>query len=113
MNYGLENYTDDEVAAVLESADIGTAIELWKEKDWDTYSATRDVLRSLLRAGYGELIETRNVQFMYFVTTHLYARSPFAVTDSRLFQIDLPKMTRKQEASWARATVGEFWSVSL
>ncbi|MGA7194078.1 MAG: hypothetical protein WBW94_10640 [Anaerolineales bacterium] len=113
MNYNLEKYTDDQVSAVLKSADIGTAIELWEEGDWDTYSKTCDVLRSLLRAGYGDVIETRHVQFMYFITTHLYSRFPFKITDSRLFQIDLPAMTREQDATWARSTIGEFWTETL
>ena len=66
MNFNLENYTDDQIRVALTSADIATAIELWEEKGWDTYSKTRDVLRSLLRAGYWDLIETRHAQFMYF-----------------------------------------------
>ncbi len=112
MKFSLENYTDEQVNAVLESADLCAAIELWTHKDWHTYSAIRDVLLSLLRAGYGELVERRHVQFMYFITSHLYPRCK-QLSGRRLFEADLPEMDDRQTEAWNRASSDEVWSVPL
>ena len=112
MHYNLKNYTDDEVYAVLESADIETAIELWKLKDWRMYSETCQVLLALLRSGHQDQVERRHVQFMYFITTHLYPRA-FHLSGRQLFKADLPQMDARQQAAWERASSDLLWDDEL
>ncbi len=109
MRYDLQDYTEDQIQAALESANIDAAIELWKAKDWPTYSRIRDVLISLLRAGRGDDVQLPHIQFIYFVNTHLQPYVGQYLSNRLVFARDLPPGRSIGDAVWMRATLGEFF----
>lgn len=113
MRYELWNYTEEQIQAALDAANIDVAIELWKAKDWPTYSRTRDVLIALLRAGRGDEVQLPHLQFIYFVNTHLQRHTCGYMPDRTVFARDLPKGRSIGDALWVRATKGEFFSEVL
>jgi hypothetical protein len=86
MTFNIEGYTDEQLQAALDFANIDNAIELWHRKDWATYQETRKTL---------------------------WARFPRGLTEWRMFTSDLPPGRSTDEPSWAVATAGEFWNVIL
>lgn len=113
MRYDLKNYTEEQIQAAIDAANIDTAIELWKAKDWAVYSRTRDVLVSLLRAGRGDEVGLPQIQFMYFIVTHLQPYACDRMPDWKVFARDLPRGRSIGDAVWMRATLGEFFREML
>lgn len=113
MRYDLQNYTEEQIQAALDAANVDTAIELWKAKDWPVYSQTRCVLVALLRAGRGDEVQLPQLQFIYFVNTHLQPYVSHYMPDWKVFGRDLPRGRSIGDAVWVRATKGEFFSEVL
>jgi len=113
MRKDIEDYAEREIAAAIYGADIDTAIVLWEEKDWKTYKATRDVLLALIRAGRGNEVQRPQLQFMYFINSHLRPRFPNFIPAWRMFKSDLPSGRSSAEPSWDVATRGEFWGENV
>lgn len=109
MQYEPMNYTEDQIQVALDTADIDTAIELWKAKDWLTYSRTRNTLIALLRAGRGDEVRLPHIQFIYFVNTHLQPYVGQYLSNRLVFARDLPPGRSIGDAVWMRATLGEFF----
>jgi len=110
MLTNIEDYTEQEIEAAIYGADIETAIALWKEKDWQTYKATRDVLLALIRSGRGSEVQRPQFQFIYFINSHLRPRFPNFIPAWKMFRSDLPAGRSMSEPSWDVATRGDFWS---
>jgi hypothetical protein len=110
MRHDLQNYTEQQIQAALDAANIDTAIDLWKAKDWPVYSRTRNVLVALLRAGRGEEVKLSQLQFIYFVNTHLQPYVGHYMPDWKVFARELPPGRSIGDAVWVRATKGEFFS---
>jgi hypothetical protein len=112
MHLDISNYNQNQIKAAL-AANIQTAIALWKAKDWVTYQTTRDTLLSLLRSGRGEEVDVAQMQFIYFLTTHLRYRFVMPLTDERLFMADLPPTHPKGDKAWNTASAGAFWAPAM
>ena len=95
------------------AANIHTAIALWKAKDWTTYKTTRDVLVDLIRSGSGNEIRIDQMQFIYFVNTHLRHRFAAPMPDFVLFKKELPLTHPVGDRAWNVATEGAFWTEGL
>lgn len=108
-----KHYTEQEALVALESADVETAIALWKAKDWVTYEAMRDVLLGFLRAGCSDLITTRHIQFIYFVQTHLQTYRHGVESDRQIFMADPATKTCICAARWDFASSGAFFKELL
>ena len=108
----IENKNKDPVNAAL-AANIQTAIALWEAKDWITYKASRDVLLDLNRSGEGDEIGIEQMQFIYFVNTHLRHRFARPMTDDRMFLMALPSHHPAGDEAWRIATEGRFWTEAL
>lgn len=106
-------HTEEEIRNALESATVHTAIQLWEKKDWETYKTRRDLLISLIRSGQGDAVLLPQMQFVYFVNTHLRAYWPSLNVDRQIFLAGLPRGRTTEDLSWQSATRGEFWSVPL
>lgn len=91
------------------TVNIQTAITLWEAKDWQTYKATRDALLTLIRSGRGDEVGIEQMQFIYFINTHLRPRLPGLKADSILFKMDLPPTRPRGDKAWEIATEGAFW----
>lgn len=91
------------------TVNIQTAIALWEAKDWQTYKATRDALLTLIRSGCGDQVSIEQMQFIYFIITHLRPRLPGLRADSVLFKMDLPPARSSGDTAWKIATEGAFW----
>jgi len=113
MRYDLQNFTEQQIQAALDAANIDAAIELWKAKDWPAYSRTRDVLIAVLRARRGDEVQLPHLQFIYFVHTHLQPHIGGYMPDRSVFARDLPGGRSIGDALWVRATKGEFFSEVL
>lgn len=113
MRYDLKSYTEEQIKAAIDAANIDTAIELWKAKDWPVYSQTRSVLVALLRARRGGEVQLPQLQFIYFVNTHLQPHVGQYMPDWKVFTRDLPRGRSIGDAVWMKATKGEFFSEVL
>jgi hypothetical protein len=113
MRYNIQNYTEEQIQAALDAADIDTAIELWKAKDWQLYSRVRDTLVAMLRAGRGDELKLPQIQFIYFMNTHLQRHFSYYLPDWKVFTRDLPRGQSIGDAAWTRATKGDFFSEVL
>ncbi len=114
MKFNIEGYTDEQLQAALDFANIDNAIELWRRKDWATYQETRKALWAIKREiRFCGFIGTPQIQFTWFIFTHLRPRFPRSLTEWRMFTSDLPPGRSTDEPSWAVATAGEFWNVTL
>ena len=109
MQYDIQNYTETQIKTALDAANIDTAIELWKAKDWQTYSQVRWAVMALLRAGRSDEVSLQQMQFIYFINTHLRFRYSDCVADWKIFTSDLPACRSIPDQAWAVATRGEFW----
>lgn len=112
MQYDIQHYSEDQIRSAL-NAEIDMAIKLWKSKDWLVYSRVRDTLIALIRCGRGEEVKLPQMQFIYFVNTHLRTRYPDRMPDWKMFGLDLPAGRSTSEPSWQVATRGDFWSVPM
>jgi len=104
--------TQDQSQAAL-SADIHTAIALWKAKDWTTYKTLRDTLLRVIRSGRGDEVGIRQMQFIYFINTHLRHRFAREVSDQTMFLVALPPHRPVDDTAWRIATEGQFWNEAL
>lgn len=113
MKTSIQNYTSEQIETALACANIDTAITLWKQKDWKTYQGTRQALIAIIRVGYGELVGIPQMQFLYFINSHLASRFPIRMPDWKLFTSDLPKGRSIDEPSWAVASSGDFLRATI
>ena len=113
MQNDLQNYTEQEIQMATYAGNIDIAIGLWEAKDWIAYSRIRQILLALIRGGRGDEVRLPQMQFIFFLNTHLYSRFPENWPDHRMFTADLPKGRTTAEPSWGAATRGEFWSIPL
>lgn len=102
-----------EAQSIIDAATIEAAIDLWKAKDWQTYKTQRDVLVALIRNGEGDRVSLPNMQFIYFINTHLRRLWPRLHADQRIFLAGLPPGRSTDEPVWQVATKGDFWSFPL
>lgn len=107
-----KNENDTQTNAAL-AANIHTAIALWQAKDWTGYKTMRDTLMDLIRSGYGDEIGIEQMQFIYFVNTHLRYRVAREVGDRTMFLVTLPATKPAGDAAWTTATEGRFWTDPL
>lgn len=104
-----ENENDNQTNAAL-AVNIQTAIALWETKDWPTYKTTRDMLLALIRSGRGNEVGIGQMQFIYFVNTHLRHRFVLPMSDQRIFLTELPVGKPAGDQTWTVATEGRFWA---
>ena len=112
MHLAINDYNQNQINTAL-TANIQTAIALWEAKDWQNYNATRDTLLTLIRSGRGNKIDIEQMQFIYFINTHLRHRFRSPLTDRRLFIADLPSTHPVGDKAWNVASAGSFWFESL
>lgn len=112
MHLDINDYTQNQINAAL-AADIQTAIALWKAKDWPTYKSARDVLLALIRSGRGIEIGIGQMQFIYFINTHLRHRFALPMTDQKTFLAQLPSARPIGDKAWNFASEGAFWAETL
>lgn len=110
MQFDINDYNQNQIQTAL-AADVQTAIGLWNDKDWHTYRSMRDVLLALIRSGRGDEVKLPQMQFMYFVNSHLLPCWRYPVSDRKMFESALPRGRTINEEWWHVATRGEFWSV--
>lgn len=108
MAFNIIGYTEEQLQTALDCANIDNAIELWHQKDWATYDGTRKALLALIRSEFADKVEIPQLQFLLFINSHLASRFPQRMPDWRIFKLDLPASRSSDEASWARATSGDF-----
>lgn len=104
----IEGFTDEQIRTAIEYANLETAIELWREKDWETYQATRKALLAALRSDYSDRVGIPQMQFIFFINSHLAPRFPVRMPSWRLFTKDLPDGHSIENRSWAVASSGDF-----
>ena len=112
MQLDVSNYNQNQIAVAL-TANIQTAIALWEAKDWRTFKATRDALLTLLRCGLSDKVGVDQMQFIYFLTTHLRYRFVMPLIDERLFMADLPPTHPIGDKAWNIASAGAFWGLAM
>ena len=49
MAFNIEGFSDQEVQGALNTANLKTAKELWRKRDWETYQEIRMVIGAILR----------------------------------------------------------------
>lgn len=109
MQTNNKNENDNQINAAI-AVNIQTAIALWEAKDWQTYVTTRDALLALIRSGHGGDIGIEQMQFIYFVNTHLRRRFAVPMADAVLFKKELPPTRSSNDKAWEVATKGTFWN---
>jgi hypothetical protein len=108
MAFNIEGYLDQEIQGALNTANLKTAKELWREKDWDTYQEIRMVIGAILRSEHHGLIRIEHYQYVYFISTHLAPRLPQGLTELQMFfREELSEEPYERE--WTDKPVGEFW----
>lgn len=108
-----KNDDQDQINTAL-AANIQTAVALWEAKDWATYKTTRDVLLDLIRSGRSNEVGIEQMQFIYFVNTHLLHRFGMGMTaNQRIFLAPQPSHHPGRDQGWQVATEGRFWSEKL
>lgn len=112
MHLDINDYNQNQIKAAL-AANIQTAIALWEAKDWQTYKSMRDVLLALIRSGRGDEVGLEQMQFIYFIGTHLRDRLPSRMPDWRAFTAELPASRPAGDKAWKIATEGAFWNTVL
>lgn len=85
IQYDIRNYTESQLRTAAEVADKEMAIALWKERDWQTYSAIRNALVALIRVGRGDEVARRNLQFICFINAQLLPRFNGSFSDRHMF----------------------------
>lgn len=111
MQTNNKNENDNQINAAI-AANIQTAIALWEAKDWRTYKTTRDALLSLIRSGRGGEVGIKQMQFIYFVNTHLRTWFALPTSDQQMFLATTAEQSKSDKA-WNTATEGEFWEEYL
>lgn len=112
MHTDNKNDIQDQINADL-AANIHKAIALWEAKDWTTYKTTRDALLELIRSGRGAEVGIEQMQFIYFINTHLRHRFAVPMPDFVLFKRDLPPTHPIGDKAWNVAAEGAFWAEVL
>ena len=112
MHLDINDYNQNQIEAAL-AANIQTAIALWEAKDWQTYKSMRDVLLALIRSGRGDEVGIEQMQFIYFIGTHLRRRLSRQMPDWKAFTAELPASRPAGDEAWKIATEGAFWSETL
>lgn len=106
-----KEYTEEHIEAALAGSDIAAAITLWRVKDWDTYRSTCEALVWLIRSGRSAEVGMPQMQFLYFINTHLRHRiSTPDLSDWRVFMTEFPDDQFQPDRAWATATAGRFWT---
>lgn len=104
----VENYTENQIETAIACANLETAIELWREKNWKTYQATRQALIAAIQSGDGDRVGISQMQFIFFINSHLAPRFPSRMPDWKFFTKDLPRGCSTDERSWTVASSGDF-----
>jgi len=112
MHLDINDYNQNQIKAAL-AANIQTAIALWEAKDWHTYRSMRDVLLALIRAGRGDEVGIEQMQFAYFIGTHLRHRFSAQMPDWRAFVAELPASSPAGDKAWKIATESAFLNTVL
>jgi hypothetical protein len=112
MHLRKDDYNQNQIKTAI-AVNIQTAIALWESKDWHTYKTTRDSLLTLIRSGRADDVGIDQLQFIYFVNTHLRHRFSTPMSDAVLFANDLPLKYPAGDHSWKVASEGAFWSQPL
>lgn len=71
MSHNVRHYTREQLTAAIEAADLDTALALWREKDWTTYSEMRNALLGAFRNRMISKLTLRHLQFIYFINMYL------------------------------------------
>jgi hypothetical protein len=71
---------------VITSSTPAEAYNLWQSDNWSWYEAQRQVLLKSIRAGRVEQVRLPQLQYIYFVETHLRPLFNEDVSDRELFQ---------------------------
>lgn len=112
MHIDNKNNKNDQVNAAL-AANIHTAIVLWEAKDWTAYKTSRDALLDLIRSGRRDAVGLDQMQFIYFINTHLRHRFARPMEDEWMFLMALPGHHPAGDEAWRIATEGRFWTEAL
>lgn len=112
MHFDINDYNQNQIQSAL-AANIQTAIALWEAKDWQTYRSMRDVLLALIHSGRGDKVGIEQMQFAYFIGTHLRRRFSGRMPDWRAFTAELPASHPAGDRAWQIATEGAFWNTVL
>ncbi|RYH70094.1 MAG: hypothetical protein EON54_01845 [Alcaligenaceae bacterium] len=112
MHLNINDYNQNQINAAL-TANVETAIALWEAKDWQTYESTRGALLALIRCGQGGKVGIQQMQFIYFINTHLRHRFSTPMPDLVMFKKALPPSHPVGDKAWDVASGGAFWSEPL
>jgi hypothetical protein len=112
MHLDINNDNQNQINTAL-TVSIQTAIALWQAKDWQTYKATREALLTVIRSGQSDKVGKEQMQFIYFIDTHLRSRFVSPMAARSMFAHDLPLKNLMTDRAWNTATEGIFWDEEL
>lgn len=112
-NNQTQKYDENQIQIVLAGANVQMAIALWRAKKWVTYSEMRDTLISLIRSGRGDEVELPQMQFIYFINTHLRQLTGLPLPDWLLFTKDFPWQEPRATRTWDTERHAAVWRETL